>query len=162
MDNSLYQSRGAGNPFLPQGTAEQIAQQQAVLMEQMQRLEAIKKGTQATKPKSDVPLWDDLDGMTNELSEMQMELLQNDPDYKALNEHLSEMLQAAIVMLAKPVVENSENGNKLLNELIQVVKSKRNTIIKQTNADMKIFAQFQEYVKKNPNATYSEFTQTLK
>lgn len=163
MNNIFLNGNSPLLSSLPMGTTEQIAQQRAVLLQRMQQLDAIESGAKSTEqPKSNMPYWDELDSMTNELSEVQMEMLQGDVEYKKLNDQLSLMLQGAIVLLAKPVVENSENGRSLLKELVEVVKAKKGSIIKQTNEDMRIFAQFQEYAKLNPQATYAEFIKTLK
>lgn len=154
---------GNNNPFLAQNTASEIANQKTALQQRLQQLEALEQSTQQPEQQqSNVPLFDELDSLQNELSEMQLNALQSDPEFKELNDQLGVMLQAGIILLAKPIVEGSENGNKLLKELTKLVKSKKSAIIQQTNRDMEVFAQFQEYTAKHPEATYSDFLQTLK
>ena len=161
MNESYHFNIGnLNNPLYPQFSVEQSID---ALNQQINKLNAMKaelaRNTQPVEGNND--LWGDIDKEINSLTVEQKELLEQDTDYIEYNARLQELVQAALIDSVKYKVANTEEGKELLQKQLFNIKDKKKLIIEKASNDMKVFKQFQEAVRLNPNLTYSEFVKSL-
>lgn len=161
MNESYHFNIGnLNNPLYPQYTVEQSID---ALNQQINKLNAMKaelaRNTTPVEGMND--LWGDIDKEINSLTVEQKELLEQDEDYIEYNARLQELVQAALIDSVKYKVANTEEGKELLQKQLFNIKDKKKLIIEKASNDMKVFKQFQEAVRLNPNLTYSEFVKSL-
>lgn len=161
MNESYHFNIGnLNNPLYPQYTVEQSID---ALNQQINKLNAMKaelaRNTNPVEGMND--LWGDIDKEINSLTVEQKELLEQDEDYIEYNARLQELVQAALIDSVKYKVANTEEGKELLQKQLFNIKDKKKLIIEKASNDMKVFKQFQEAVRLNPNLTYSEFVKSL-
>jgi hypothetical protein len=121
------------------------------------KLQQLKAAQQAKSVKL---IWDDIDAEVQPMSKEQKERLFQDNDYLDNYNEIQEMVQAEILNLVKPRIENTERGKELLSNQLKIVKKLKTKIINDTNREMELFVRFKEYTKQHPNATYEEFLKT--
>lgn len=161
MNESYHFNIGnLNNPLYPQFSVEQSID---ALNQQISKLNAMKaelaRNTNPVEGNND--LWGDIDKEINSLTVEQKELLEQDEDYIEYNARLQELVQAALIDSVKYKVANTEEGKELLQKQLFNIKDKKKLIIEKATNDMKVFKQFQEAVRLNPNLTYSEFVKSL-
>lgn len=161
MNESYHFNIGnLNNPLYPQYTVEQSID---ALNQQINQLNAMKaKLAHNVSPVEGMnDLWGDIDKEINSLTVEQKELLEQDENYIEYNARLQELVQAALIDSVKYKVANTEEGKELLQKQLFNIKDKKKLIIEKASNDMKVFKQFQEAVRLNPNLTYSEFVKSL-
>jgi hypothetical protein len=121
------------------------------------KLQQLKAAQQAKSVKL---IWDDIDAEVQPMSKEQKERLFQDNDYLENYNEIQEMVQAEILNLVKPRIENTERGKEILSNQLKIVKRLKTKIINDTNREMELFVRFKEYTKQHPNATYEEFLKT--
>lgn len=126
---------------------------------QIQKMEELRRRMQniPAQQAASSPIWDSIDNEVNVLTLEQKEILKRDNVYSELNNQLSQMVSNEILNLVKSKIEYSENGRQLLQRLLEVVKRKKETVIKESNMEMDLFRSFKEFSKTHPNMTYDEF-----
>lgn len=147
---------GTNDPLLSSGNLEEqlkIAEQRlAALQELRSRREA---------PQDQTPLWNAIDKEIEPLTDEQRAKLQNSGEYMELYTQLNALVQTALVDLVKGSIERSEEGRRLLEAQLKVIKDLKGKIIKDSEREMELFRKFKEYSSSNPGATYEEFLKTL-
>lgn len=147
---------GTNDPLLSSGNLEEqlkIAEQRlAALQELRSRREA---------PQDQTPLWNAIDKEIEPLTDEQRAKLQNSGEYMELYTQLNALVQTALVDLVKGSIEKSEEGRRLLEAQLKVIKDLKGKIIKDSEREMELFRKFKEYSSSNPGATYEEFLKTL-
>ena len=106
-------------------------------------------------------LWDTIDVEVNKLTEDQQKILFNHEEYKNNGKMLEALIQNAIFNSVKHIVENDENGNKLLQRQLEIIKSNKDSIVAEANKKYELFEKFKVASAANPNLTYVEFCKTL-
>lgn len=115
-----------------------------------------------TQPTSRTPLWDRVDAEIAPLTDEQKVRVLNDDDYLSKQEQLQQLINEQVLYIVKPYIEQSDKGRQLLNEMFDVVQVAKKKVISETNKEMEVFRKWQEFAKKYPDATYSEFLKTTK
>ena len=62
-----------------------------------------------------------------------------------------------MLLLVKQNVENREDGKKLLEKQLEIVKSIKSKSKESREEEILLFNKFKEYSKLHPNTTYEEF-----
>jgi hypothetical protein len=86
----------------------------------------------------------------------------NDEEYLAKQSELQQIINEQVLMIVKPYVEQSERGKQLLGEVYDVVQVAKKKAVQETNKEMELFRQWQDYSRKHPEATYAEFLKNTK
>lgn len=128
---------------------------QAKIIEEYRR----KVETQST---SRTPLWDKIDAEIAPLTDEQKIRVLNDEEYLAKQSELQQIINEQVLMIVKPYVEQSERGKQLLGEVYDVVQVAKKKAVQETNKEMELFRQWQDYSRKHPEATYAEFHKNTK
>lgn len=71
------------------------------------------------------------------------------------------IIAEALVNSVKNVIENSEIGNKLLTQQLNLIKTNKDKIIAESNRELETFKKFQIAAQANPNLTYKEFCENI-
>ena len=106
-------------------------------------------------------LWDSIDIEVNKLTSEQQSILFNHSEYKQNGKMLEAMVQAAIFNSVKNIIEQSEEGSKILKRQLEIIHSNKNDIIAESNKKYELFEKFKVASAANPNLTYTEFCKTI-
>lgn len=71
------------------------------------------------------------------------------------------LLKLVLTKTVKNVIENSEIGNKLLTQQLNLIKTNKDKIIAESNRELETFKKFQIAAQANPNLTYKEFCENI-
>lgn len=147
---------GTNDPLLSSGNLEEqlkIAEQRLAALQELR--------SRRETPQDQTPLWNAVDKEIEPLTDEQRAKLQNSGEYMELYTQLNALVQTALVDLVKGSIEKSEEGRKLLEAQLKVIKDLKGKIIKDSEREMELFRKFKEYSSSNPGATYEEFLKTL-
>ena len=110
---------------------------------------------------SRTPIWDKIDAEVSALTDQQRAMLMADEDYIAVNSELESIVQAQLLRIVKPQVEGSEQGREVLSKVQDTLQVVKRRILDQSNKEIEMFRQWQRFAAANPNATYSEFMESI-
>lgn len=147
---------GTNDPLLSSGNLEEqlkIAEQRLAALQELRSRREV--------PQDQTPLWNAIDKEIEPLTDEQRAKLQNSGEYMELYTQLNALVQTALVDLVKGSIERSEEGRRLLEAQLKVIKDLKVKIIKDSEREMELFRKFKEYSSSNPGATYEEFLKTL-
>jgi hypothetical protein len=144
-----------GNADPMASTFDNIDTQMQLYQAKLNQLKAMQQ-TQSVKL-----IWDDVDAEVKPMTKEQRERLFQDSDYLDNYNEIQDMVQAEILNIVKPRIENTERGKELLSNQLKIVKRLKNKIINDTNKEMELFVKFKDYTKQHPNATYEEFLKLM-
>ena len=65
------------------------------------------------------------------------------------------------IVFSNGSVKNSEIGNKLLTQQLNLIKTNKDKIIAESNRELETFKKFQIAAQANPNLTYKEFCENI-
>lgn len=141
---------------------EQIAflQSQKQAINEAYRRNAIPNANNGTTQNQQVitqGIWDAIDAEIAPLTQEQQNMLLSNQDYVNNYNALQSMVQAEVLNLVRGKIEASEDGKRLLEEQLKLVKLLKSKIVEVTNKEMELFKAFKEASKTNPNLTYEEF-----
>lgn len=100
-------------------------------------------------------------GIYKSLNNDQRNILFSDKNYISIDTQLKILVQEALVNSVKDVIENSEIGNKLLIQQLNLIKTNKDKIIAESNRELETFKKFQIAAQANPNLTYKEFCENI-
>ena len=106
-------------------------------------------------------LWNKIDNEIKSLNDDQRNILFSDKYYISIDTQLKILVQEALVNSVKNVIENSEIGNKLLTQQLNLIKTNKDKIIAESNRELETFKKFQIAAPANPNLTYKEFCEII-
>lgn len=170
MANNFYLT-GSDNPIMSMDgeltTEEIIAQAKALeakrvamekQLESLRNKEAVKTSTPVERnTQANKSLWKMIDDEVMPLSDNQYKILISDKDYANNAQILQSYITEAIHSLAMPIVENMPKGKALLEAQLNLVKSKKQAVIAESNKELETLKRFQIASAANANLTYSEF-----
>lgn len=129
---------------------------------QIQKMEAYRQRLKQLKNQPQIQqrlIWDEIDAEITPLTDEQRALLMKNEEYYDNHNKLQSMVQAELINLVKGRIEATEEGRKILESQLKLVKKLKGSIIDSTNREMEMFRRFKETSKQNPNMTYDEFIQ---
>jgi hypothetical protein len=106
-------------------------------------------------------LWNKIDNEIKSFNDDQRNILFSDKNYISIDTQLKILVQEALVNSVKNVIENSEIGNKLLTQQLNLIKTNKDKIIAESNRELETFKKFQIAAQANPNLTYKEFCENI-
>ena len=112
-------------------------------------------------PQTRNPIWDKIDAEVSSLTDEQKKLFVEDDDYKVVQDELAVKIQEQVLQLVKPRIEATEDGQKLLQRMYDVVVTTKKKVVSETNKEMEIFKQWQRYSVSHPEATYQQFIESI-
>lgn len=113
-------------------------------------------------PQNRNPLWEKLDAEVSALTDTQKKSLMEDEDYKAAQDELAVKIQEHLLQLVKPRIEATEDGQKLLQKVYDAAVVAKKKVVAESNKEMELFKQWQNYSTAHPEATYQQFMEAIK
>lgn len=110
----------------------------------------------------DDSLWVKIDNEVVNIDKYTSDALSSDENYKTINTQLQSIVQQELLFLVRDKVEQREDGKKLLEKQLQIIKQVKSNVSDKRNKDMDLFNRFKEYSRLHPETTYEQFlTKTL-
>lgn len=154
---------GGGDPLLthknnynPVQDLESYEQKLKQSLEQLQQKKAALQNPQqhSVHQQSQTPVWDEIDVFINGMTDVEVSLLNNDPEYQNAYNRVMGILNREQLRIMRPIVENTKDGKAALEDLFAVAKKVRKSASDETAKNM---ALFNEYTSKYADMTYAEF-----
>ncbi len=108
----------------------------------------------------DTSMWNTIDSEITPLTIEQKQKLFTNEEYMQLNAQLQELVQNELLSLVKGKIETSDVGNQLLKSQLELIKTLKGNIVRETNKEMELFMKFKEFSKQNPEVTYEAFVKS--
>lgn len=102
-------------------------------------------------------IWSKIDKEIVDCDKYVLEQISRDENYITINNQLNSIVQQELLLLVKQNVENREDGKKLLEKQLEIVKSIKSKSKESREEEILLFNKFKEYSKLHPNTTYEEF-----
>jgi hypothetical protein len=158
---------GAADPLLGVSTDyasqfKDIEQQQLLLEQRKKQLAELAQKAQADgegKAASQTPIWDEVDTITANMTEAEFAELQNSEEYKVSSNKLMEFVGALQLKAIRPIVEQSPEGKKILENHLSTIKVLKNTASKRVEEELNTF---KEYTEKYSHLTFEDYLKTKK
>ena len=112
-------------------------------------------------PTKQQSLWEIIDIEVNKLTSEQQSILFNHNEYKQNGKVLEGLVQTALFNSVKAVIEQSDEGSKILKRQLEIIRSNKDAIVAESNRKYELFEKFKVASAANPNLTYTEFCKTL-
>lgn len=138
--------------------AEQVLAQQKQQLLKLQGQAAMEQQA----PRSQTPIWDEIDSITAQMSEKEFELIASDDEFAESNKALLEIVQATQLAQLRPIIENSQQGKDILERHLTVIKRLRKSAQKELNKEMEDFKEYTEKYSDMPYAEYQKMKRTKK
>lgn len=151
---------GGGDPLLGPPSNNMSAEMEAYerrLQEALNQVQAQKQmalNPQAQKRASQSPLWDEMDKIVTDMSDIEIEALNNNPDYQKAQNVLMGILNREYMKIMRPIVEETKDGKEVLENLLSISKKVKKSASEEANKNI---ALFNEYTSKYADMPYAEF-----
>lgn len=132
-----------------------IAELQAV----QQRLEAQKQQANYLQNVNSSPIWDEIEKLTSELSDREFQIINANEDFQQSQANIANILQREYMRIMRPIVENSADGKKALENHLDLLKSLRKQASREVDKSIELF---NEYTQNFSDISYSEFLKLKK
>lgn len=113
-------------------------------------------------PSTGETLWNKIDAEITNCDKYILDIVSKDKDYITINNQLNAIVQQELLLLVRDKVEQREDGKRLLEKQLEVIKSIKEKSKESRDAEMMLFARFKEYSQLHPNTTYEEFLTKMK
>jgi len=151
-----------GDPLLSDNNFDVMREKIDALENLQKQKEALKSGNNPTvQSKKEASIWEKIDAEIEPLTDSQKNLLFNDEEYRQNESELMQLIQEEMINIARPYVENSKQGNQILEAQYKLVKEKKNAVIAEANKEVERFNAFKLASRTNPDLTYAEFIKQL-
>lgn len=114
------------------------------------------------QPQNNDSLWSKINDELINIDKFVLDAISKNNDYQTVNAKLNNIVQQELLVLVKDKVEAREDGKKLLEEQLNIIKNIKSGATKEQEEELLIFAKFKEYSKLHPDTTYEEFLTKLK
>lgn len=105
-------------------------------------------------PKSQSPVWDEIDSIMNALSDKEFDLVSTNAEFVESQNRIMGIIQAMQIRIIRPHVEASKEGKEALDYHLTLVKRLRNAASKEVDEAM---SDFKEYTEKYADMPYAEY-----
>lgn len=133
---------------------EQLKQVQQQLEQQRQQM-----GNRPEMAKPSAPVWDEIDNVTNSLSEREFELINGNEEFQQSQQVIMSVLQREYMRIMRPIVESTKEGKDALEKHLTLVKRLKKSATDEANKNLELF---NEYTEKYSDMPYSEFLKMKK
>lgn len=154
-----------GRSYDLNGQLDEINRLQAMIQEKQQFLQNAKEQVtrqqqvQAHSQKSQTPIWDEIDSITQSMSDKEFEIISNNEEFIESNNNILTILQGAYMEMMRPVVERSQKGKDALESHLTLIKRLKKTASKEVDKEI---SDFKEYTEKYSDMPYAEYIKMKK
>lgn len=151
---------GGGDPLLGSSSNSINADMEAYerrLQETLSQVQAQKQmalNPQSQAQRSQSPLWDEMDNIVNDMTDMEIDVLNNDPEYQKAQNTLMGILNREYMRIMRPILEGVKDGKETLENLMSITKRVKKSASEEANKNI---ALFNEYTSKYADMPYAEF-----
>nr|DAL15039.1 MAG TPA_asm: hypothetical protein [Caudoviricetes sp.] len=151
---------GGGDPLLGSSSNSINADMEAYerrlqeILSQVQAQKQMALNPQSQAQRSQSPLWDEIDNIVNDMTDMEIDVLNNDPAYQKAQNTLMGILNREYMRIMRPIVEGVKDGKETLENLMSITKRVKKSASEEANKNI---ALFNEYTSKYADMPYAEF-----
>ena len=137
----------------------ELEQAQQAIEQQRQSLLKLAQNTPGTeaKPATATPIWDEIDAITDNMSQAEFKAMEADENYQKSLEALMSYVAAVQLQMIRPRIEANPEGKKLLEQHLTNVKFLRKAALDDVNKKM---ADFEDYTKNYSHMSWEEYLKT--
>lgn len=103
------------------------------------------------------PVWDEIEQITNELSEREFDLITSDESFKESQNAITVILTREQMRMMRPIVEGTKDGREALESHLLLLKKLRKQAKKEADRNLELFNEYTEHYSDMP---YAEFLKT--
>lgn len=137
-----------GDPLLTDDALNQLEMYKQQLLANKSKMEQPNKTAASTNS------WDETERELATLTEEQKADLMKDEQFLEVNSSIQLMLNELLNKILKPEMIRNEQGVKLLDDRLEIVRTLKKKIVKESNKRMELF---KEYTEKHSDITWDEF-----
>ena len=137
-------------------SSPEITAMEQEIAERMNRIQQLKAHAQQPQA-SRTPVWDEIDAITDNMSQAEFKAMEADENYQKSLEALMNYVAAVQLQLIRPRIEGSPEGKKLLEQHLTNVKFLRKAALDDVNKKM---ADFEDYTKNYSHMSWEEYLKT--
>lgn len=130
---------------------EQLAAHKQNAMQQQQQ--------PARQPQSQSPTWDEVDNLTNAMTDREFELMSENEEFQQSQNKIAAVLQREQMRIMRPIVENCKDGKDALDQHFTLIKRLKKSAADEANRNIELF---NEYTEKHADIPYAEFLKLKK
>ena len=137
----------------------ELEQAQQAIEQQRQSLLKLAQNTPSTeaRPATATPIWDEIDAITDNMSQAEFKAMEADENYQKSLEALMSYVAAIQLQMIRPRIESSPEGKKLLEQHLTNVKFLRKAALDDVNKKM---ADFEDYTKNYSHMSWEDYLKT--
>ena len=137
----------------------ELEQAQQALEQQRQSILKLAQNPSSpeAKPATACPIWDEIDAITDNMSQAEFKAMESDENYQKSLEALMTYVAAVQLQMIRPRIEASPEGKKLLEQHLTNVKFLRKAALDDVNKKM---ADFEDYTKNYSHMSWEEYLKT--
>jgi hypothetical protein len=137
----------------------ELEQAQQAIEQQRQSLLKLAQNTPGTeaRPATATPIWDEIDAITDNMSQAEFKAMEADENYQKSLEALMSYVAAVQLQMIRPRIEANPEGKKLLEQHLTNVKFLRKAALDDVNKKM---ADFEDYTKNYSHMSWEEYLKT--
>lgn len=113
-------------------------------------------------PSTGESLWTKIDAEITNCDKYILDIISKDERYLQLNNELNSIVQQELLLLVRDKVEQREDGKRLLEKQLEIIKSIKEKSKESRDEEIMLFTRFKEYSKLHPETTYEEFLTKIK
>ena len=146
---SGYNQLNIENELARMSQIQQMLEQKKVEMENARSQMSTSGNVQSKNP-----IWDEIDKIVGEMSDRDLEFLNESREFNESNSHVMAILQRESLRMLRPIVENTKDGRDALENHLAIVKKLKKEAANESDRTLDLF---KEYTEKYPDKTYSDF-----
>lgn len=163
--NNIFLGNGTSDPLLSgasgynqlniENELARMSQIQQMLEQKKVEMENARSQMSASgNVQSKTPIWDEIDKIVGEMSDRDLEFLNESREFNESNSHVMAILQRESLRMLRPIVENTKDGREALGNHLAIVKKLKKEAANESDRTLDLF---KEYTEKYPDKTYSDF-----
>ena len=163
--NNIFLGNGTSDPLLSgaSGYNQLNIENELARMSQIQQMLEQKKVemenarsqmSASSNVHSKTPIWDEIDKIVGEMSDRDLEFLNESREFNESNSHVMAILQRESLRMLRPIVESTKDGREALENHLAIVKKLKKEAANESDRTLDLF---KEYTEKYPDKTYSDF-----
>lgn len=151
MNNNVYDPVLQPTMF---GQSVDLQKAQEELKQKYLQAEQMRKNGYQLMPESKSPIWDEIDRITQNLTEQDFSVLQQDEEFAQSQAIITALLNREYMRVMKPVVEQTSDGQEALKKHLELLRKK---VKEARNRNEREDALWREYRSKYGDMTWKEF-----
>lgn len=124
------------------------------LQQKLRQMEQMRHSGIQLQPASQCPVWDEIDRITQSLSEKEFSYLQEDEEFSKSQNLVSGLLTREYMRIMRPVVEATKDGQEALKKHLAILQEK---VKEARNQSDRRDALFQDYMANHSDKTFDEY-----